>query len=135
VKSGVDRSTNVCSTAGGTPRPKLGTNGPRLQSFSAANPASDQGKQREHQGATGGLRRPLGADSMSPSPGADLERVVLALASNAEEYWTTQEIADFVGRSRRQVYRILAKAGRRATEVMERVGRGDSAYTRERHDG
>jgi transcriptional regulator GlxA family with amidase domain len=50
-----------------------------------------------------------------PSPigvtiaGTDLERIVLALASNAEEYWTTQEIADFVGRSRRQVYRILAR--------------------------
>jgi hypothetical protein len=34
---------------------------------------------------------------------------VLILASNADEYWTTQEIADFIGRSRRQVYRILAK--------------------------
>jgi transcriptional regulator GlxA family with amidase domain len=41
---------------------------------------------------------------------ADLERIVLALASNADEYWTTQEIADFVGRSRRHVYRILARA-------------------------
>jgi len=47
---------------------------------------------------------------MSPSEIADLERTVLALASNAEEYWTMQEIADFVGRSRRQVYRILAQA-------------------------
>jgi hypothetical protein len=34
---------------------------------------------------------------------------VLALAANADDYWTTQEIAEFVGRSRRQVYRILAK--------------------------
>jgi transcriptional regulator GlxA family with amidase domain len=49
---------------------------------------------------------------VSPSAGADLERTVLALASNAEEYWTTQEIADFVGRSERQVYRILAKHAR-----------------------
>jgi len=31
-------------------------------------------------------------------------------ARNAEEYWTTQEIADFVDRSRRQVYRVLARA-------------------------
>jgi hypothetical protein len=38
-----------------------------------------------------------------------VERTVLALASNAEDYWTTEEIADFVGRSKRQVYRILAK--------------------------
>jgi hypothetical protein len=46
---------------------------------------------------------------MSPSETAGLEHRVLALASNAEEYWTTQEIAAFVGRSRRQVYRILAR--------------------------
>lgn len=52
--------------------------------------------------------------SASPSRKADLGHV-LALASNAEGYWTTQEIADFVGRSRRQVYRILAKAGARAS--------------------
>ena len=46
---------------------------------------------------------------------ADLERTVLALASNAEDYWTTQEIADFVGRSRRQIYRILARHKDRAS--------------------
>jgi len=32
-----------------------------------------------------------------------------SLASNADENWTTQEIADFVGQSLRQVYRILAR--------------------------
>lgn len=42
---------------------------------------------------------------------------MLALAANAEEYWTTQEIADFVGRSRRQVYRILAKYKGRAAAL------------------
>jgi hypothetical protein len=113
VRSGVDKDTNVCSTVGGTPRPEPGTNGPRLLSSSAPNPASDQGKHVGHEGATGGLHRPSTAESMSPSETADLERTVLALASNADEYWTTQQIADFVGRSKRQVYRILSHARKR----------------------
>jgi hypothetical protein len=111
MRSRVDRDTNVCSTVGGTPRPKPGTNGPRLPSFSAPITAADLGEQGGHEGATSRLHRPSTAESMSPSGGSDLERTVLALASNAEEYWTTQEIADFVGRSRRQVYRILARHG------------------------
>jgi hypothetical protein len=110
VKPGVDRDTNVCSTVAGTPRPEPGTNGLRLQSFSAPDSGPDLGERGGHQGATGRIHRPSTAESMSPSETADLERTVLALASNADEYWTTQEIADFVGRSRRHVYRILAKA-------------------------
>jgi hypothetical protein len=113
LRSGVDTDTNVCSTVGGTPRPKPGTNGPRLLSSSAPNPGSEQGKQGGHQGATGGPQRPSTGRIVSPSETADLERTVLALASNADEYWTTQEIADFVGRSKRRVYQILAKARKR----------------------
>ena len=110
MKLGVDRDTNVCSTARGTPCQKPGTNGPRLQSFSAPETAADQGEHVGQQGATGGPHRPSTGRIVSPSRVADLERTVLALASNADEYWTTQEIADFVGRSKRRVYQILAKA-------------------------
>lgn len=38
--------------------------------------------------------------SASLSRTTGLERIVLALAADAEEYWTAQQIADFVGRSR-----------------------------------
>ena len=112
MRSGVDKDPNVCSTARGTPCPKPGTNGLRLPSFSAPNSPADQGEHVGRQGATSGPQGPSEAEIVSPSAGADLERTVLALASNAEEYWTTQEIADFVGRSERQVYRILAKHAR-----------------------
>ena len=112
---GVDRDTNVCSNPPGTPCPKPPTPHSAASFLPGAETEPDQGEQGSAQGATGGPHGPSTGRSVSPSRAADLERTVLALAANAEDYWTTQEIADFVGRSRRQVYRILAKlrAGRR----------------------
>jgi transcriptional regulator GlxA family with amidase domain len=112
IDSGVDKHPNVCSNPRGDVCQKPGAEAHRLLSFSAPNPVADQGGHIADQGRHSGAHRPPPARSASPSSAADLERTVLALASNAEEYWTTQEIAEFVGRSRRQVYRILAKGKR-----------------------
>ena len=106
---GVDRDTNVCSNQPGTPCPKPRNPHSAASFFLEAYPRPDQAEHVGHQGATGGVHKPSTGRFASPSRTADLERTVLALAANAEDYWTTQEIAEFVGRSRRQVYRILAK--------------------------
>lgn len=117
---GVDRNTNVCSTVPGKLCQKPGAEAHRLLPFSAPNPGSEQGEHVGRQGATGGVHRPSTARMASPSQTSDLERTVLALASNAEDYWTTQEIADFVGRSKRQIYRILARRRDRSSGSVRR---------------
>ena len=44
---------------------------------------------------------------------------MLSLASNAEEYWTTQVIADFFGLSKRQVYRIPREGKNAMTKELQ----------------
>jgi CRP-like cAMP-binding protein len=108
------------------PAAELQANPANWRRHSAPNPTSDQGEHVATQGRHGAAPRPPEGEIVSPSPGADLQRTVLALAANAEEYWTTQEIADFVGRSRRQVYRILAerrRSGGRASRHIETAPR------------
>lgn len=107
----LDTDTNMCSNPPGDVCQEPGAEAHRLLPFSAPNSPSEQ-RQHGSQGADTAVHRPSPGRFASPSRARDLERTVLALATNADDYWTTQEIADFVGRSKRQVYRILARARR-----------------------